>query len=500
MSDPLRSPAVPGRRILVRSSPPPPPDTVPLARYTRFVRRQWPIIAVCVIAGSVLGLLRTMLLVDPTYTATVVVLAPPVPLHTGLQSTTLLPAPLATPVKRRPRESTMDTETQLVHSDEVLRRLSSFPGFRAGREELTRRVAMRVPENTRVLHIMVTADTPVHARDGADIVAETYLTLRGEILGGIQQRNREGLERRRDLLRRQLASLPGDPSDLTRLTVRTRRQAIMREIGEVEKQLTQLEGTAIQPGEVVRGGSTPQVADDPGREVSPTTGAGLGLLAGVGLGMARARRPRRLRTRAEIRESLGLPVLAEIRDDPVGWQNAGRRLRNLVHQEDATTILLAGVPGRVAVDPARDLAAAVVESGRTVTLLRIDQGDGADETWHERADDGLDSDPRFTVIVLRNPDEDRKITKAIAAARRVSSVVVVVGAGLSGARTLSVALACDLNVLVTDSAHALDQDLAAGVRALEAVSAKPHGIVLVGAGTGRDHGKRRRNDLAPASG
>ncbi|GAA2604931.1 hypothetical protein SMC26_11330 [Actinomadura fulvescens] len=500
MSEPLRSQAGPEGRILVKATPPRPPEAVPLSRYTRFIRRQWPVIAACVVAGFVLGLLRTVLFVDPTYTATVVVLAPPVPLHTGLQTTTLLPAPVPTPVKRRPRESTMDTETQLVHSDEVLKRLSAFPGFHAGREELKQRITMRVPKNTRVLTIMVTADDPVHARDGADIVAEAYLTLRGEILGGIQQRNRESLERRQDLLRKQLAALPGDPAELTRLTVRTRRQAIMRELGEIAKQLSQLEGTATQSGEVVRGGTTPQAADDPGREVSPTTGAGLGLVAGVGLGMLRARRPRQLRTRAEIRESLALPVLAEIRDDPASWRNAGRRLRNLVHQESATTILIVGIPGRVAAEPAGELATALVESGRTVTLLHLDQGNGSSETRLEREDGALDADPRFTMVTFRDLDEDRMITKAIAAARLRSSVVVVVGTGLSGAQTLSVALTCDLNVLVTDVVHALDKELGEGVRALEAVSAKPEGVVLVGGAAGRRRDEPDRSDLATAPG
>ncbi|GAA1582299.1 hypothetical protein GCM10009678_76310 [Actinomadura kijaniata] len=452
-------------------------DALPLARYLDFLRRQWPVIAAALAVGAVLGLVRTAALVPPTYTATVAVLAPPVPLHPGLRSGSPLSVPGQNAAsQRKPRDSTMDTETQFVYSDEVLARLGTFPGFEVGHQRLRERIAMRVPENTRVLTIMVTGPTPTTARDGADIVAEAYLTLREEILGGIQQRNREGLQRRLDLLKRQLAAMPGNPAELTRLTVRTRRQQVQRDIAEVQKQLGQLDGTAIQPGEVVRGATVPREADDPGHEVSVTTGAGLGMLAGVAVGLVRQRRPRRLRTAAAIRAALSVPVLAQVggpgglrrgrRDD---WREAGRRLRNVVNQRGARTVALTGVPGPVAAQPAHRLALACVESGATVTLLRLGVPAG----------DLPSPDGRYLVKAVSNLDAERVLTAELDAACREADVVIAVGTALTGAQTLAVAMACDLTVLAVDAEHALDRDLGAGVGALVKVGAAPAGVVLI---------------------
>lgn len=460
--------------VSVQLRPLPPPDAVALSRYIGFVRRQWLILAACLLAGGLLGALRTAVLEEPTYTATVAVLAPPVPLHAGANAIELGPNAAE---QRRPRDSTMDTETQLVYSAEVLGRLNTFPGYRLAVPELKKRISMRVPPNTRMLMIMVRAGTPAAARDGADIVAEAYLTLREQILGAIQQRNRESLERRQNLLRRQLNALPGDKEELARVTVRTRRQAIMHEISEIQRDLSVLDGTAIQPGEVVRGAGLPSVPDDQGREVSRTGGAGLGLLAGMAIALRRERRPRRLHSPAEAHGVLGVPVLAELPAVPPGsggtapWTNACRRLRNLVREREASTVLLIGVPADDAVRLAHGLAAACTEGGTAATvLLVVPRPAGAAQ--------GSGAEP-YPVVRISDDEEERVVTAAIAKVRQDADVVIIAGPLLGGAAGISTAVACDLTLLVADLAHALDRELVEGTRALAKVRAAPDGLVLV---------------------
>jgi capsular polysaccharide biosynthesis protein len=421
-----------------------------------------------------------MLLVEPTYTATVAVLAPPVPLHSGLQASTPMAGSAGSTAKRRPRDSTMDTETQLVLSNEVLSRLATFPGFRVERRELVERISMRVPPNTRVLTIMVRADSPAAARDGADVLAEAYLTLREEILGGIQQRNRESLQRRQKLLQEELEALPGDPAELTRLTVRTRRQAINREISEVQRQLSALDGTAVQSGEVVRGAGLPPAPDDPGHQVSRTGGAALGLLAGVALALRRDRRPRRLRSTGDVRDSLALPVLAEVTGRRASRLHACRRLRNLVNERRARTLLLTGAPTRDVVELAHGVAAACKEGGMDVAVLEIGTRAAA-----RRAP--------YRVVAVGADEEERVITAALARARRDTDVVIVTGMPLGEADSVGGAVGCDLTVLAADVEHVLDRELIAGVEALEKVTAAPHGLVLIVP----DGSRRRRGPGRP---
>lgn len=476
---PQVSVAPPRPAAIGRPSRVPVPDAISLTWYTGLVRRQWWVLVAAVLVGALLGTLRTMLLVEPTYTATVAVLAPPVPLHSGLQESTPL-AGAGSTAKRRPRDSTMDTETQLVLSNEVLSRLSTFPGFRVERRELVERISMRVPPNTRVLTIMVRAGSPAAARDGADVLAEAYLTLREEILGGIQQRNRESLQRRQKLLQEELEALPGDPAELTRLTVRTRRQAINREISEVQRELSALDGTAVQPGEVVRGAGLPPAPDDPGRQVSRTGGAGLGLLVGVALALRRDRRPRRLRSTGDVRDSLALPVLAEVTGRRASRLHACRRLRNLVNERRARTLLLTGAPTRDVVELAHGVAAACKEGGMDVAVLEIGTRAAARST-------------PYRVVAVGADEEERVITAALARARRDTDVVIVTGMPLGEADSIGGAVGCDLTVLAADVEHVLDRELIAGVEALEKVTAAPHGLVLIVP----DGSRRRRGPGRP---
>jgi len=448
------------------------PDVVPLTYYTSLLRRQALVIVGAVLLGTALGLLRTMT-TAPVYTSTVSVMAPAEPLHTGSRRLTGQDGS-----SRRPRNSTMDTEAQLVLSNEVLTRLSSFQGFRVGHDELRRRIKITAPANTRVLNIAVSASRPETAQQGAGIVAEAYLSLREQIVGGVQQRNREALQRRRAVLEKRLAALPGDEAAMPRLTARSRRQALVNQLSSVEKELHALESRAIQSGEVLRSPALPTAPDDVNGELGPATGAGVGLIVGVGIALVRNRRPRLIRTAVDIPPQVQVPVLAELGQHSAARSNTYRRLRNLAFDKRASTVLVAGLPPEAGVRVARGLASLCVEGGARTALVHVDAtGEGKARREHEGT---ADEHASFPVFRTPSGEGDRGFARALAKAREKAQLVVITGVAPHTAEALSMAAISDLTFIVVERERASDRELVKGMQAFEQATVPAQGLVLTG--------------------
>lgn len=448
----------------VQAEPPLAPDSIPVTRYAGAVRRHLAALVIAVVAGCALGGAK-IALTPATYTASISVLAPPVALHPGIDIGSSIDTDT-----REPRETTMDTEAQLVWSDTVLSTLSTKPGFNAPREELRKRVDLSVPSNTHVFTIGVRARSPQTARDGASVVAEAYLGLRARILGKIQERNRAALEQNLDLLRTQLDALPGDEDELRRITTRTRRQAIMKQVKDVQQQISGLKSRAEQPGEVLRAAELPRRRDDPARDVSVASGTGLGLLAWIAFVLLRETRPRRIRRPADIRLHARLPIMVEARTLGGGHREVCRRLRNLVFDAEATTVLVAGVPGTAGTELAYELAELCTEGGSAATVLRI-AANGA-------AEPPPDPVPRTFGVRLVRSDDDRQLTRAVDKAGRESRIVVITTPEITGADTIAAAAASDLVLVVVERGRALDREVASGVLALDQSANPARAIVL----------------------
>jgi capsular polysaccharide biosynthesis protein len=449
----------------VQAEPPLAPDSIPVTRYAGALRRHLAALLIAVLAGGALGVAK-IVLTPATYTAHISVLAPPVSLHPGYT-----PGRPLDPKKREPRDTTMDTEAQLVWSDEVLRRLASFPGFDAPRAELRDRIDLSVPNSTHVLTIGVRAGTPAQARSGAQAVAEGYLDLRQQILGGVQQRNREALEKYLTLLHKQLRTLPGDDEELARRNARTRRQEIMKQIEEVQKQISVLNRKVVQAGEVLRGAALPTGRDDAGRDVALAGGLGVGLLGWVGFTLLIDRRPRRIRRPADVRLHAQLPIMVESSALGGGHREICRRLRNLVFDAEATTVLVTGVPAAAGTAVAYELAELCTEGGSATTVLRI-RADG------EQRDPAEAPPPRTFAVRLVRSDDDRQLTRAVDKAGRESRIVVITTPDINAADTISAAAASDLTLVVVERGHALDREVASGVLALDQSANPARGIVL----------------------
>ncbi|WP_396452675.1 hypothetical protein [Actinomadura sp.] len=467
----------------VQAEPPLAPDSIPVTRFAGAVRRHLAALLVAVVAGAGLGVAK-IALTPATYTAHISVLAPPVSLHPGYT-----PGRPLNPKEREPRDTTMDTEAQLVWSDEVLRRLATFPGFDAPRAELRDRIELSVPNATHVLMIGVRAGTPKAAQSGAQAVAEAYLDLRQQILGGIQQRNREALEKYLTLLHKQLRTLPGDDEDLTGNTARTRREEIMQQIKQVQKQISALDRKVVQPGEVLRGAALPTARDDAGRDVAVASGLGVGLLGWVAFVLLIDRRPRRIRRPADVRLHAQLPIMVESGTLGGGHREICRRLRNLVFDAEATTVLVTGVPAAAGTAVAYELAELCTEGGSATTVLRI-RKDG------EERDPADAARPRTFGVRLVRSDDDRQLTRAVDKAGRESRIVVITTPDINAADTISAAAASDLTLVVVERGRALDREVASGVLALDQSANPARGIVL----TRQSPGTPVRRAAAPGTG
>jgi capsular polysaccharide biosynthesis protein len=450
----------------VQAEPPLAPDSIPVTRYAGAVRRHLAALVIALLAGGALGAAKVAL-TPATYTAQIYVLAPPVALHPSIDIGSALDTD-----DRAPRETTMDTEAQLVWSDTVLSKLAERPGFDASNDELRTRVDLTVPSNTHVLTLGVRARTPRAAQDGARVVADAYLALRTRVMGQVLARNREALEQNVELLKKQLAALPGDEDELRRLTARTRRQALVQQIEDVQKQVAAIKSKEEQPGEVLRTAPLPERRDDAARDVAGASGIGVGLLCWIGYVLLREARPRRIRRPADLRLHSRHPIMVEAATLGGGHREVARRLRNLVFDAEATTVLVAGVPGTAGTEVAYELAELCTEGGSATTVLRI-AADG-----EALADPRTSRAPHSFAVRLVRSDDDRQLTRAVDKAGRVSRIVVITTPDINGADTIAAAAASDLTLVVAERGRALDRDVASGVLALDQAANPARVIVL----------------------
>jgi Mrp family chromosome partitioning ATPase len=402
-----------------------------------------------------------------SYTSSVTVIAPPVAVESGLPP--LVDGPFAL-VDQKPVLDTMDTEAQLATSGLVLAQLKTVPGFNIPADRLGSRVSVVAPPNSRILTISVRANRPGNAREGARVIARTYIKLRGRVVGDNQTRNRQTINRRILVIQAELKALPNDSSAQPRITVRTRRQALQRQILDAQKQLAFTD----QFAQVLRAPGRPGRPDDPGSAVNRTSGMGLGLLGGLFVGLVRDRRPRRLRYARDVRRRIRVPVLTEVRGDSLA--DAGRRLRNLGFAEDARTILVTGIPGDTARPVAVSVAAAFAHGGAPTTLLHV--GDNPVPPYPGENDERDPSLGSFRVEALAADDGDRGLAVAVDQAHHEAAVVVISGPPLATAEAVTLAALSDLTLVTIALKQVTDRSLAAAIAHLDAAGAPPRGIVI----------------------
>lgn len=447
-----------------------PVDAVRLGRYSGFVRRQWPVLLITLALGGVGGMVKSAT-TQQEYTSTVTVMTPPVAVESGLPA--LAEGPFAS-VDQKPILDTMDTEAQLVKSGLVLEQLKRVPGFHVPPDRLTDRVTVTASAYSRSLVIGVRANQPGNARQGARVIARTFVKLRDRVIGQYQTHNRQAINRRLAVLNAELKALQPDPNELSRITARTRRQALTRQVMDAKKQLAYTDEFA----EVINGATKPTHPDDPGSAVNRTSGMGVGLLVGFGIGLVRDRRPRRLRYARDVRRRIPVPILSDTGREDLA--DSGRRLRNLAFAEDARTVLVTGMPGETADAVAVSVAAAFAHGGAPTTLMRItDEAMPAypaiEAPQKGERDDGLGS---FRVVALATNDGDRGLADAVGRAHQDAGVVVISGPDLTTAEAVTLAAVSDITVVTIALKRVTDRPLTAAIDHLISAGAPPRGIVI----------------------
>jgi uncharacterized protein involved in exopolysaccharide biosynthesis len=445
-----------------------PVDAVRLGRYSGFVRRQWPVLLVAIALGGLIGMVRSAT-IHPTYTASVTVLTPAVAVEPGLPPLTA--GPFA-PVDQQPVLDTMDTEAQLVKSGSVLAQLKKVPGFHVPADQLDERVTVTASAYSRVLVIGVRAGRPGNARQGAHAIARAFIKQRDRVIGDYQTRGRQAINRRVRVLQAELKAVPSAPDELARITARTRRQAIQRQMMDAQKQLRYTD----QFAQVIRAPVKPTRPDDPGSDVNRTSGMGVGLLAGLLVGLVRDRRPRRLRYARDVRRRIPVPILTDTGREDLA--DSGRRLRNLAFADDARTVLVTGMPGDTADAVAVSVAAAFAHGGAPTTLLRMAHEQLPAYVPVEPPDGQGDDLGSFRVVALAANDGDRGLAAAVDSAHHGAGVVVISGPTLDTAEAVTLAALSDITLVTIALKQITDRPLLAAISHLVNAGVPPRGIVI----------------------
>lgn len=451
-----------------------PGNTEPmLADYGQFLRRHR-MLLVAMLGVGLLGGVLTVVAEGDTYTAHVSVLTPAVPMNAAPD-----------PSGRPPEDVTMDTEAQLLRSGEVLRRLTNLGPETGDPRTIRDRISLTVPPNTRVLVIHFQAPTADGAKAGADVVADTFLRYRHQLLVSRRERDLESLRSRIASLQGQLDSLSagGDKGDtaLREDTTSARRQTLVGQIEDLQEQLASVDEPAADTGTVVRASERPLRPDDANDEVTFASAVGMGLLAGLGLGLVRDRLPRRVRDEGDVVRRTGMRVLAEV---AVGAKPrsltarrtrvAYRRLHNVLAQERAASVLLTADTTRLAAQVAAGLATTSAQTGRATTILLAVPEDAA----AAEVEGIVPAAVRVEIVLTEHLQDARQVARILQGGNG-NAQLVVAGPTLSNPDALSLAAGTDAVVLVAERGRTRDRELTRGQRSLELAGGTVRGVVLV---------------------
>ncbi|MEV5598798.1 Wzz/FepE/Etk N-terminal domain-containing protein [Streptomyces sp. NPDC052496] len=280
-------------------------ETIRLVTIGRILRRRGRLLAVLAVVGALVGYGTSLVLFPPRYTASASVLLP-----------------------GQWEERELLTQAQIAASSAVVDRAAAALG-RPGGDELRDRVSATAAEGN-IIKISGTADTPEHAQQLSDQVAQQFVTFAERIAGGSADpeaaKGPEALRQKVVETNRRITELANaaDPGrTVESVQARTALEKLRTTLQEAMKKLDEAERATGKAGMVVMG-----PAARPAGQVPPTrvqlivAGALLFLLLAVIGHLAAARMSRRLHTEPEIAAALGSPLLGTV--DVPGEQRVHR--------------------------------------------------------------------------------------------------------------------------------------------------------------------------------
>lgn len=300
-----------------------------LRRFLNIIGRRRALFMALFTAGVAVGLLFAILQ-TPTYVSRATVLLPPS--DTDANGNEL---------------RDMTTEINIVRSSEIVGRAREAAGPRLEVEELQRLLSVEAVSDD-ILGITVAADSPQDAALLAGAIAEEYVTYSideasdrvGTAVSELKGQAAE-LEERIVRLDAEIASntarLGGlDPGSAEALRIAAIIDSLRQAQVDAARQLSSVD-TRIADAELSaalsrRGTRVLEAATVPDRPTSPlptlpiAIGGAVGLVSGGSLAFVRDRRDRRLRTRQEVAEAVGVPVLVSLAVPKRGGVDACRAL------------------------------------------------------------------------------------------------------------------------------------------------------------------------------
>lgn len=280
-------------------------ETIRLVTVGRILRRRWRLLAVLTVVGALVGY-GASLLFPPRYTTSASVLLPGV-----WQDRELL------------------TQAEIATSSVVVDRAAATLGWTGGSgSELRDRVSATAADGN-IIKISGTADTPEHAQQLSDQVAQQFVAFASRIAGDSADPEAAQPEALRQLVLqagRRISDLAAaaDPGQTVEsVQTRTELEKLRTTLQDAIKKLDQVDPAANKANMVVMGSSPrPSGEAPPTRTQLIAAGALLFFLLAVIGHLTAARMSRRLRTEPEIAAALGSALLGTV--DVAGERSAQR--------------------------------------------------------------------------------------------------------------------------------------------------------------------------------
>ena len=262
----------------------------------------------------------------------------------------------------------MQTEAGLVDSPDIVVRTSDEQGI----DVHAWAIQAQVPANSQIINISYTAKSPTEAADGAEAVADSFLSYRHEHAVQARQDTLDSLNRQRVTAENELAkaSLQAEKNSNPTSFAAQSVQLYANQLATLDDSISQVQSESTDAGSVVSSAAAPAKANGlPPWIVVAVVGL-LALLASIGIAAWLEWRADRFHARDEI-EVAGVPVLSHIprsksraprgEADPV-VEEAYRRLR--------AGVLAVSTPPQVlaVVAVSRSRQAAVVTANLSRTL------------------------------------------------------------------------------------------------------------------------------------
>jgi succinoglycan biosynthesis transport protein ExoP len=256
-----------------------------LHEYLQVVKRRWKLVFVITAIAVGLAVAWTATR-TPVYTATADVLVEP-PLGVLATSGT-------TPTLN------IDNEREIMQSLPVATVAAPQIDMQVSPRDLLSHLEVTIPKDADVLEVAFSHTNPATAAQGAQAFADAYLSYKTVETQTLLDDRTEAIN-----------------ANISELRVAGGSQTA---INNLEQEVAQLAGTAVDPGEVLVPAEPPTKPSSPSWVLNVGLALMLGLFVGLVAAFVRERTDDRLRGRGDLEETFGVPVMTMIPEVP-SWRN-----------------------------------------------------------------------------------------------------------------------------------------------------------------------------------